>query len=117
MLANFVVDFYKNSATLLSMKRNKAFTLMELMIIVVIIALIACMAIPAINGVRGEPQARFLVVHRHNDGTTDTYKSANQPWRPENGPGLRVDTIDGKTVYLNGDVTVSYIENNVEASK
>jgi len=98
------------------MKRNKAFTLVELLIVITIIGLIACMVIPVFSE-RGEPQARFLVVHRHNDGTVDTYKSANQPWRPENGPGLRVDTIDGKTVYLNGDVTVSYIENNVEVSK
>lgn len=90
---------------------KKGFTLLELIIIVTIIGLLTLIIVPVGSHFIGPPSEIYVITHRHNDGTTKVYKSYQQPWKPTNDAGLKVYTIEGNTVWLNGDIVVEVVKN------
>lgn len=90
------------------MNKNKAFTLFEIVIVVVIVFIISAMVIPIVARVSGNrAQAQYVVTHRHQTGGYDTYYTVSAPYVTEGA--WRVNTVDGKQVWVSGDVTVEQI--------
>jgi prepilin-type N-terminal cleavage/methylation domain-containing protein len=90
---------------------KKGFTLLEFIIIIALIGIFAAIFIPITGHFIGPPSEIYVITHRHNDGTTKIYKSYQHPWKPTNDAGLKVYTIEGQTVWLNGDIVIE-IERN-----
>lgn len=102
------------------LRRQTAFTLVEIMVVVVIIGLLAAIAIPAINRVKERSLAsRMINDLRQIEAAFQRYALENGGWPPPGAPGVEPAGMDGylpncytQTTAVGGNFSWSGSPNN-----